>query len=152
MSRESRESREREREREMPLSHSLSVQSGPGLMAYGGTGLQGRAIKWLFQHTCCGGAPVVEAFYLGLVVRHFERNLSTGCFGDGTASVSRLVLVFCVWESAFGHIGPHLSNERSAEKRAYDHQTYANFSIDQFGRERELRSNLTSGLRSCTQI
>ena len=33
------------------------------------------------------------------------------------------------------HSGPHLSNERMAEKRAYDH-FQANFVIYQFGRER----------------
>ena len=50
-----------------------------------------------------------------------------------------------------GDIGPHLSNERTAEKSAYDH-FHANFGIYQFGRERKLRSNLMSGLSSCTQI
>ena len=47
--------------------------------------------------------------------------------------------------------GPHLSNKLMAEKRAYDH-FHANFGIYQFGRERKLRSDLTSCLSSCTQI
>ncbi len=45
-----------------------------------------------------------------------------------------------------GHSGPHLRNERTTENRFY-----AKLGIYQYGREWWLRSNLTSGLSSCTQ-
>ncbi len=49
------------------------------------------------------------------------------------------------------HIGPHLRNERTTEIWAYG-RFYAKLGIYQYGRERWLRSNLTSGLSSCTQV
>ncbi len=53
--------------------------------------------------------------------------------------------------SAVGkHNGPHLRNERTTENWAYG-RFYAKLGIYQYGRERWLRSNLTSGLSSCTQ-
>ncbi len=47
--------------------------------------------------------------------------------------------------------GPHLRNERTTENWAYG-RFYAKLGIYQYGRERWLRSNLTSGLSSCTQV
>ncbi len=49
------------------------------------------------------------------------------------------------------HTGPHLRNERTTEIWAYG-RFYAKLGIYQYGRERWLRSNLTSGLSSCTQV
>ncbi len=49
------------------------------------------------------------------------------------------------------HSGPHLRNERTTENWAYG-RFYAKLGIYQYGRERWLRSNLTSGLSSCTQV
>ncbi len=49
------------------------------------------------------------------------------------------------------HRGPHLRNERMTENWAYG-RFYAKLGIYQYGRERWLRSNLTSGLSSCTQV
>ncbi len=53
----------------------------------------------------------------------------------------------CQWK----HIGPHLRNERTTEIWAYG-RFYAKLGIYQYGRERWLRLNLTSGLSSCTQV
>ncbi len=52
---------------------------------------------------------------------------------------------------AYPHIGPHLRNERMTENWAYG-RLYAKLGIYQYGRERWLRSNITSGLSSCTQV
>ncbi len=49
------------------------------------------------------------------------------------------------------HSGPHLRNERTTEIWAYG-RFCAKLGIYQYGRERWLRSNLTSGLSSCTQV
>ncbi len=49
------------------------------------------------------------------------------------------------------HNGPHLRNERTTEIWAYG-RFYAKLGIYQYGRERWLRLNLTSGLSSCTQV
>ncbi len=51
----------------------------------------------------------------------------------------------------FFHTGPHFRNERTTENWAYGH-FYTKLGIYQYGRERWLRSNLTSGLSSCTQV
>lgn len=47
--------------------------------------------------------------------------------------------------------GHHLQNEHLTENWVYD-RFYAKLEIYQYGRERWLRSNLTSGLSSCTQV
>ncbi len=49
------------------------------------------------------------------------------------------------------HNGPHLRNECTTEKWAYG-RFNAKLGIYQYGREQWLRSNLTSGLSSCTQV
>ncbi len=57
----------------------------------------------------------------------------------------------CVPKRLNTHSGPHLRNERTTEIWAYG-RFYAKLGIYQYGRERWLRSNLTSGLSSCTQV
>ncbi len=54
-------------------------------------------------------------------------------------------------QTFFVHNGPHLRNERTTEIWAYG-RFYAKLGIYQYGSERWLRSNLTSGLSSCTQV
>ncbi len=55
------------------------------------------------------------------------------------------------WTRPTRYNGPHLRNERTTEIWAYG-RFYAKLGIYQYGRERWLRLNLTSGLSSCTQV
>ena len=56
----------------------------------------------------------------------------------------------CLWQLDRRVKGPHLHTDLCVMS-VYDH-FHADFGIYQFGRERTLRSDLTSALSSCTQI
>ncbi len=69
--------------------------------------------------------------------------------GSFTGASCRFVILH--FKPCIKLIGPHLRNERTTEIWAYG-RFYAKLGIYQYGRERWLRSNLTSGLSSCTQV